>query len=147
MYLHLKPRRLFATLAALEAFSQNVFCQATTTTATTSTNPPVLTPSAVTSPPPAAPYVHNLEVDFIFPRNETYKETDVFPVVFAFQGLAALRRTVAVIRLGWGIMPYTKGHIPGGIYYDDGRFSLPKERGRCIHCGCPYKRVELDTQR
>ncbi|KAK8025351.1 hypothetical protein PG990_003174 [Apiospora arundinis] len=48
-------------------------------------------------------------------------------MVFASQGLAALRRTVPVVRLGLGIMPYTKGHIPSGIYYDDGRFILPEE--------------------
>jgi hypothetical protein len=44
--------------------------------------------AAQTVPVPTT--VQHLEVDIVFPRNETYKAADAFPIVFAVQNLTVL---------------------------------------------------------
>jgi hypothetical protein len=44
-----------------------------------------------------------VEVDFIFPRNETYTPTPVFPIVFAIQNLAAAS-PIGPLEISWTIM-------------------------------------------
>ncbi|KAI8663533.1 hypothetical protein NCS57_00954600 [Fusarium keratoplasticum] len=61
------------------------------------------------------------EIDVIFPRNETYKPTGVFPISLAVQNYTALR-AAGNFSLSWHIMPYSYGRIPGGITWDEGDF-------------------------
>jgi hypothetical protein len=45
--------------------------------------------AGVASAQNAVPFPTNVEIDVIFPRNDTYSPVDVFPVVFAIQGATA----------------------------------------------------------
>lgn len=65
-----------------------------------------------------------LEVDVIFPRNETYKPSDTFPIALAIQNMTAVR-SLGNFSFAWDVMPYSEGRIPSGLYYDDGQFALP----------------------
>src|SRR5690606_5751038 len=65
----------------------------------------------------------HFEVDVIFPLNQTYTASDIFPIALAIQNLTAVR-TLGNFSLWWDFMPYSKGRIPGGIYYDQGYFDL-----------------------
>lgn len=60
----------------------------------------------------------HFEIDLIFPRNETYKESDVFPIALAVQNYSALSTVGRNYTFMWYIMPYRDGRIPGGITYD-----------------------------
>jgi hypothetical protein len=62
--------------------------------------------AAQTVPVPTT--VQHREVDIVFPRNETYKAADAFPIVFAVQNLTALT-SLGKYRLAWGITSFTDG--------------------------------------
>ncbi|KAH8650097.1 hypothetical protein BX600DRAFT_474068 [Xylariales sp. PMI_506] len=69
----------------------------------------------------ATPY---FEIDVIFPRNETYKTSDIFPIALAIQNTTVLRSLGKVV-VEWDIMPYDYGNVPGGVLWDQGIFTLP----------------------
>lgn len=95
-------------------------------TATTENGASAVSATSAAPPAASAPQKAQLEVDFVFPRNETYKASDIFPVAFAFHGLDAMR-TLPKFKLKWFIMPYAYGRIPGGIDFDWGNFEVPTE--------------------
>jgi hypothetical protein len=71
--------------------------------------------------------VPHFELDMIFPRNETYTPSDIFPIAFALQNLTAVR-SLGAVNISWDIMPFAQGWIPGGLVYDQGQFAvLPPE--------------------
>lgn len=65
----------------------------------------------------------SFEIDNVFPRNETYKPTDVFPIVFAIQNMTAMA-SIGQFTLLWSIMPFGEGHRPGGISYENRQMEL-----------------------
>ncbi|KAK8094803.1 glycoside hydrolase family 35 protein [Apiospora hydei] len=107
---YFNPRRIVAASAILGAISQDIFSHAATTTTSTTGTASVTLAAPSSSSSIEAPY---LEAEFIFPRNETYKESAVFPVTFAFRGLDAVRK-IGRFTIQWSIMPYTNGVTPGG---------------------------------
>lgn len=68
----------------------------------------------------------HLEIDVIFPRNETYKPTADFPIALAIQNATAIG-VLGNYTLSWVITPYTQGLIPTGQAYGDGKFVVPDE--------------------
>ncbi|OAA63538.1 hypothetical protein SPI_03701 [Niveomyces insectorum RCEF 264] len=65
-----------------------------------------------------------MEFDIVFPRNETYNQTDVLPIVVALQNYTALP-ALGDLHVGWYIMPYGRdGSVPGGLWFDNGEFAL-----------------------
>ncbi|KAK4040089.1 hypothetical protein C8A01DRAFT_35869 [Parachaetomium inaequale] len=66
----------------------------------------------------------HVEIDIVFPRNETYRDTDVFPIVMAVQNISTIRETKGDYQIFWDIMPYSDGLIPGGILYDSGTLQI-----------------------
>jgi len=47
----------------------------------------------------------HIEVDIVFPRNETYKPADVFPIVLAVQNITTLR-AMGQVTGSWDIMRF-----------------------------------------
>jgi len=69
---------------------------------------------STTSPAQAPRQSPVFEVDFVYPRNETYSFTDTFPIVLVFQN------PLAAAPLGrfyfyWSIMPYGDGDRGSGV--------------------------------
>lgn len=58
------------------------------------------------------------EIDLIFPRNETYKVSEIFPIALVVQNYTAIQSLGRSFMFYWSIMPYREGRIPGGISYD-----------------------------
>lgn len=52
--------------------------------------------------------VQHFEIDNVFPRKETYKPSEVFPIVFAIQNMTAMS-SIGQFTLFWGIMPFREG--------------------------------------
>ncbi|KAK8039507.1 hypothetical protein PG993_007918 [Apiospora rasikravindrae] len=125
MPFHFNPQRIIAACVILGAIiSEDLFCHATTTTASTTETASATSVAPFSSSSPDVPY---LEAEFIFPRNETYKESAIFPVAFAFRGLDAVRK-IGRFTIQWSIMPWTMGVTPGGIWHDRGYFDdIPEE--------------------
>jgi hypothetical protein len=85
---------------------------------------PALTALAVSAQQQQMPTeVHTFEIDNVFPRNETYKPADVFPIVFALQNMTAMT-SIGQFTLDWHIMPFGEGHRPSGVTGDHGTFQL-----------------------
>ena len=74
----------------------------------------------------AAQETKHLEIDVIFPRNETYKAVADFPVALAIQNATALG-ALGNYTLSWIIMPYTDGVIASGLSYGGGKWVVPAE--------------------
>ncbi|KAM0421365.1 hypothetical protein ACHAPT_010900 [Fusarium lateritium] len=75
------------------------------------------------------------EIDVIFPRNETYRPADIFPISLAIQNYTALRAAGDDFSFSWHIMPWSGGVIPGGITFDEGDFETkhqPKDNDTAI---------------
>lgn len=68
----------------------------------------------------------HLEIDVIFPRNETYLPADVFPIAIAIQNVAALD-VLGNYTINWAIMPYIEGRYPGIATRGSAHFALPSE--------------------
>ena len=75
----------------------------------------------------AAQEVPHFEMDYVFPRNETYSTVDILPVALAIQNLTAVR-TIGDFQILWAIMPYRDGVIPTGVTPTKGFFEIPKRR-------------------
>jgi hypothetical protein len=65
-----------------------------------------------------------LEVDLVFPRNETYRHTEIIPIVLAVQNLAAWAAANSSTVWSFSIDPWSEGSVPGGISYDFGYFEM-----------------------
>ncbi len=72
----------------------------------------------------AAPTTQSFEVDVVFPRNNTYKTTEIIPIVLAVQNLPTWARNYSITEWLWDIMPWSRGSVPGGITYDMGSFQI-----------------------
>ena len=66
--------------------------------------------------------VPHFEIDLIFPRNESYFRSDVFPIAFVLQNVTAAR-SIGEFDIRYFIMPYGEGHRPSGIFVDRGLLS------------------------
>jgi hypothetical protein len=85
---------------------------------------PALTALAVSAQQQQMPTeVQTFEIDNVFPRNETYKTADVFPIVFALQNMTAMA-SIGPFQLTWSIMPFGEGRRPSGLVPDDDEFML-----------------------
>ena len=71
--------------------------------------------------------VQTFEIDNVFPRNETYKRADVFPIVFALQNMTAMA-SIGQFELTWSIMPFGEGRRPSGLVPDYDLFMLAGSR-------------------
>lgn len=47
-----------------------------------------------------------IEIDLVFPRNETYKPTPVMPIVFKFSDPNNAAQDAGGIKIGWTLLPY-----------------------------------------
>lgn len=54
------------------------------------------------------------------PRNETYREAEVFPIAFAVQNMTTIRELNETLQPLWGIHPLNDGWSPAGLYSDEG---------------------------
>lgn len=75
----------------------------------------------------AAQEVPHFEMDYVFPRNETYSTVDILPVALAVQNLTAVR-TIGDFKILWAIMPYRDGVTPTGVTPGMGYFEIPEPR-------------------
>lgn len=73
----------------------------------------------------AAQDVLHFEMDYVFPRNETYSTVDILPVALAIQNLTAVR-TIGDFKILWAIMPYRDGVTPTGVTPAQGLFDIPE---------------------
>ncbi|AEO59763.1 hypothetical protein MYCTH_2308283 [Thermothelomyces thermophilus ATCC 42464] len=71
-----------------------------------------------------APARQQIKIDAVFPRNETYREARIFPIIFAVQNMTAIRGSNATFELSWGIQRLNDGYSPAGILPDEGSFLL-----------------------
>lgn len=71
--------------------------------------------------------VPHFEMDYVFPRNETYSTVDILPIALAIQNLTAVR-TIGDFNILWAIMPYRDGVMPTGATPAKGYFEIPKPR-------------------
>lgn len=82
--------------------------------------------STTTAPPPTT-YPTTVEVDLVFPRNETYAPLSDFPVIFAIQN--AKPATLLRFSIGWGIAdavnPFDEYHLTwlATGYYEHAAYS------------------------
>lgn len=80
--------------------------------------------------------IPSFEVDVIFPRNETYKETDHLPIAFVFQNMATLLAAPKIMgdpSISWSIMPFGDGTSPSGLHVADGDFIIPADAAKQNH--------------
>jgi len=78
----------------------------------------------------------SFEVDIIFPRNETYKETEHLPIAFVFQNVSAVLAAPKIMgkpTIQWSIMPFRGGWSPGGLHLDEGEFTIPTDATKQDH--------------
>ncbi|KAL2128190.1 hypothetical protein VTI74DRAFT_9538 [Chaetomium olivicolor] len=68
------------------------------------------------------------DVDVVFPRNETYRQTETLPIVLAVQNLTTWTVGNYNIYFQWDSMPFSGGTAPGGMLYDSGQFQIPWNR-------------------
>ncbi|KAL2163294.1 hypothetical protein VTH06DRAFT_5351 [Thermothelomyces fergusii] len=80
--------------------------------------------AAAASAQKEAPVRRQIEIDAVFPANETYREAEIFPIVFAVQNMSAIREANATFELLWGIHRLNDGYSPAGLYSDEGTFTL-----------------------
>lgn len=66
------------------------------------------------------------EVDIIFPRNETYKPSELMPIALAIQNVTAIETLGKNYTVSWYIVPFAEGTIPGMTDVARGQFALPK---------------------
>ena len=76
--------------------------------------------------PPNIP-TQSFEVDVVFPRNSTYKQTEIIPIVLAVQNLTTWTIGNSSVAWHWDIMSWPGGSAPGGIIYDSGEFQIPND--------------------
>ncbi|KAL2194005.1 hypothetical protein P885DRAFT_44176 [Corynascus similis CBS 632.67] len=69
------------------------------------------------------PTENQFEIDIVFPRNETYREAELFPIVYAIQNMTSIRETNAVFRLSWFIGQLNTFE-PGEQISDSGYFKI-----------------------
>ena len=65
-----------------------------------------------------------IEVDVVFPRNETYKLTEIIPIVLAVQSLPPWKINNTTMTWGWEIVPYSNGVVTWDWPYDTGVFEI-----------------------
>ena len=65
-----------------------------------------------------------MEVDIVFPRNETYRLTEIIPIVLAVQNLPTGKVNNTTMTWGWEIVPYAYGVVPWDYPYDMGTFEV-----------------------
>ncbi len=76
--------------------------------------------------PPNIP-MQSFEVDIVFPRNNTYKQTEIIPIVLAVQNLTTWTVGNSSVSWHWDIMSWSGGSSPGGIIYDSEDFQIPND--------------------
>ena len=76
--------------------------------------------------PPNIP-TQSFEVDVVFPRNSTYKQAEIIPIVLAVQNLTTWTIGNSSVAWHWDIMSWSEGSAPGGIIYDSGEFRIPND--------------------
>ncbi|OAQ59655.1 hypothetical protein VFPPC_03864 [Pochonia chlamydosporia 170] len=67
-----------------------------------------------------------VEIDVIFPRNETYKPADNFPIALVVQNITGLG-SIGNYFIHWAIMPYIEGRIPDIGLRWNADFALPRD--------------------
>ncbi len=65
-----------------------------------------------------------MEVDIVFPRNETYRLTEIIPIVLVVQNLPTGKVNNTAMTWGWEIVPYAFGVVPWDYPYDMGTFEV-----------------------
>lgn len=70
------------------------------------------------------PTAKQIEIDIVFPRNETYREAQVFPIVLAIQNMTTIRESNATFHINWSIQRLNDGWSPAGLASDEGFFDI-----------------------
>ena len=65
-----------------------------------------------------------MEVDIVFPRNETYRRTEIIPIVLAVQNMPTRKVNNTTMTWGWESVPYSYGTTPWDYPYDVGVFEV-----------------------
>lgn len=60
----------------------------------------------------------------MFSRNETYRRTEIIPIILAVQKLPTWNVNNTAMEWVWDMTPYYYGYIPPGVTYDVGVFKV-----------------------